>query len=135
MKEPDDLPEDLEALIQQTLDEMLAEAQAEPAVLKLPKAVVEVLATYEKEHSVRREDMFALALEAQKGREEQLSETVARLTEDPSSFQWPLGDPLLCLLLGFALKHAQRWNEKTVEKNATSPGKSAQWPTRSSLTT
>jgi hypothetical protein len=116
MKEPDELAEDTDEMVGDTLEEMLADAQVEPTVLKLPKEVVEVLATYEKEHSVRRKDMFALALEAQRGREKRMSAIVARLTEDPGSFRWPLEDPLLCLLVGFVHQHAIRWHEKTVRE-------------------
>ena len=37
--------------------------------------------------------------------------------EDPDSFVWPLEDPLLCVALGFMLKHACRCAEKVHEKH------------------
>ena len=60
MKEPDDPPHDIEEMMRETLGEMLAEARLNPAVLKFPNVVIEVLEAYEKEHTVRRKDIFCV---------------------------------------------------------------------------
>jgi hypothetical protein len=36
--------------------------------------------------------------------------------KDPDSFEWPIKNPLLCLLIGVMWKHAEHWTEKVIQE-------------------
>ena len=109
-------PDDLEHTILETFDEMHAEAQVTPIVLTFPLEVIESVVAYTKDRSVEPATLIPLAIKAQEHQLDQFSEAGERLMEDPDSFAWPLEDPLMCVALGFMLKHACRCAEKVHEK-------------------
>jgi hypothetical protein len=117
MRHTNEQPDDAEELFRETLDELDAEAQIVPPVLLLPRRVIEAIEAYEKAHSVDRQHMFWTACNAREEWTHQLAKLVAQLIEDPSSFEWPVHDPLLCVSIGYLRKAVYRWVEKMQEKH------------------
>jgi hypothetical protein len=120
----DDEPDDL---IQETMGEMISEAQSVPIGLEFPEEVIEAIEAYEKTHSIDRDDLIAEAFEAAKQRMDESSETFARMMEDPDLFEWPIGNPLLCVLIAFMRKTTQRWVEKMDKRRGVDKDEPADW--------
>jgi hypothetical protein len=116
MKEPDPT-DDLDQTILETFDEMHAEAQITPIFLTFPPEVVESVEAYTREHSLEPATIIPQAIKAMAHQLDEFSEAGERLMKDPDSFTWPLEDPLLCVALGFMLKHACRCADKVYEKH------------------
>jgi hypothetical protein len=115
--DPDDEPVETDDLIQETMREMISEAKIVPTGLEFPKEVIEAIEAYEKTHSIDRDHLIDEAFEAAKERMDESSETFARMMEDPDSFEWPVENPLLCVLIAFMRKTTQRWVEKMDKKH------------------
>jgi hypothetical protein len=49
------------------------------------------------------------------------------MMEDPDSFEWPVENPLLCVLIAFMRKTTQRWVEKMVKSNGDDKDEPADW--------
>ena len=113
---PHKQPDDADELFLETLNEMDAEAQIAPVVLLFPRKVIEAIEAYEKAHSITRQHMIWTACNAREDWTHQLAESVAHLIEDPASFEWPVQDPLLCVLIAYLQKAAHRWARKVHEK-------------------
>ena len=116
MKEPDPT-DDLDQTILETFDEMHAEAQITPIFLTFLPEVVESVEAYTREHSLEPATIIPQAIKAMEHQLDEFSEAGERLMKDPDSFTWPLEDPLLCVALGFMLKHAFRCADKVYEKH------------------
>jgi hypothetical protein len=113
---PDKQPDDAYELFLETLNEMDAEAQIVPVFLLFPRKVIEAIEAYEKAHSITRQHMIWTACNAREDWTHQLAESVAHLIEDPASFEWPVQDPLLCVLIAYMQKATHRWARKVQEK-------------------
>jgi hypothetical protein len=114
---PDKQPNDAEELFRETIEEMQAESQIVPTTLEFPEEVIEAIDAYERAHSVDREQMLWTLCHAREDWTRQLAESVAHLIEDPGSFEWPVDDPPLCVLIAYLRKAAYRWAEKVHEKH------------------
>ena len=79
--------------------------------------MVESVQAYTREHSLEPATIIPQAIKAMEHQLDEFSEAGERLMKDPDSFTWPLEDPLLCVALGFMLKHAFRCAEKVHEKH------------------
>jgi hypothetical protein len=67
---------------------------------------------YEKEHSIDRNKLIPVAIKSTKGRTEEVVEIGDQYFEDPDLFQWPVEDPLLCVLIAFLRAHASCLTKK-----------------------
>jgi hypothetical protein len=123
----DDEPVETDDLIQETMREMISEAQIVPTGLEFPKEVIEAIEAYEKTHSIDRDHLIDEAFEAAKERMDESSEKFARMMEDPDSFEWPVENPLLCVLIAFMRKTTQRWVEKMDKKHGVDKNEPADW--------
>ena len=129
MKEPDEseddfeetlrkiTPADLRRSMQETLQEMHIEAIiGVPTPMWFPAGVLEHIKAYETVHSLDRERLIPLAMEATKDRFEEVIDMMHRFREDPYSFQWPIQDPLLCVAISFMREVVHRWARKVTEE-------------------
>jgi hypothetical protein len=124
MSDDHDEPDDL---IQETMGEIISEAQVVPTGLEFPKEVIAAIEAYEKTHSIDRDELIDEAFEAAKERMDESSETFARMMEDPDLFEWPIQNPLLCVVLAFMRKTTQRWVEKMDKKRGVDKEEPADW--------
>jgi hypothetical protein len=95
---------------------MLAEAQITPAVFTVPAEVTESIEPYEKAHSVDRDKLLGLALQALDGRSDQFGEVYGQLIDDPETFTWPVEDPLLCVAIAFMQEYLPQVGTQGVRK-------------------
>jgi len=113
MKHPDEEPGDLEGqLARAMLREMQAEAQTKPTPLRFPIEVRKAVMAYVKDHSLNINHLIPIAVAAQYPRHAEFLEIAKRLHVDPSSFDWPIEDPLRCVALAFGQTLIERLYEK-----------------------
>jgi hypothetical protein len=113
---PHQQPDDADELFLETLNEMDAEARIAPVLLLFPTKVIEAIEVYEKAHSMTRQQMIWTVCNLREDWTHKLAELLAHLIEDPASFEWPVQDPLLCVLIAYLQKATQRWARKVHEK-------------------
>jgi hypothetical protein len=109
-------PEDFARIRQESMDEMHAEAKmgvGPPAYF--PPEVLERILAYEKEHSIPRNKLIMAAIKSTTERTEEVVEIMDRYFNDPDSFEWPVEDPLLCVLVAFMRAHAD-WLTKKINQ-------------------
>jgi hypothetical protein len=129
MKEPDEseddfeealpkiTPADLQRWMQETLQERHIEAIiGVPTPMWFPAEVLERIKAYETVHSLVRERLIPLAMEATKDRFEEVIDMMHRFREDPYSFQWPIQDPVLCVAISFMREVVHCWARKVNEE-------------------
>jgi hypothetical protein len=107
-------PEDVDRVRQEAINEMQAEARmgAGPPMY-LPPEVRQRIYAYAKEHSLHRDKLIMLAINSTKGRTEEVVENMDRYLKDPDSFEWPLEDPLLCVLIAY-MRMCASWMIKKI---------------------
>jgi hypothetical protein len=116
MKDPDQ-SEDFEQLLLESLDELHTEAQITSIDLEFPLEVIERLEIYVKEHSLDRAELLNLAIDAHVDPTGACwVEVVCRQIDAPDPFEWPLEDPLRCVIIAFMRKLAYRCASKVHEK-------------------
>ena len=111
-----ELPDDFEETVLEAFHEIESEEQITMMLAKLPDDVIDAIEEFEITHSVDRDRLLGLATIALAGRTDLLGEAWAQLIDTPESFTWPIGDPLLCVLIAFMREHAFRWAHKVCKK-------------------
>jgi hypothetical protein len=124
-------PEDFARIRQEALNETHAEAMMGVGTpMWFPPEVLERILAYEKEHSIDHNKMIPVAIKSTRGRTEEVVEIGDQYFEDPDSFQWPVQDPLLCVLIAFLRAHAS-WLTKKINQeygeNDEDEGEPADW--------
>jgi hypothetical protein len=119
MKEFDDPPHDIKEIFSETFDEMFTEAPDQLVYADYPLEVADRLDSYTKEHSLDSADLLNLALEAGYGEPviSRWGEKVILLLDDFGLFDWPLEDPLSCVLIGVMRQFACRCARKADKKH------------------
>jgi hypothetical protein len=118
---------DFQRSMRESIEEVFAEAQIVPLVVIFPDKVVAAIKAYEKEHGIDRERLFNVAMKAQRNDIDQLKQAMELFAEDPDSFEWPVENPLLCLLIGVIWKHAEHWKEKLIQEYGDEDDYQADW--------
>jgi hypothetical protein len=115
MKRPDP-PEEFTRILRESFSELQTEAQISPLDLKFPPEVTQTLEEFTQKHLLDPAKLIPLAMKAHSERLDLLGEDVNRLMQDPTSFDWPLEDPILCVTIAFMRKLTNRWTDKVHEK-------------------
>jgi hypothetical protein len=129
MKEPNDPPDDIEEIFRKAFDEMFTGASDKLVYAEYPVEVAARLDAYTEEHSLDSSDLLNLALEA--GYIEpaitRWGEKIIRLVDDFDLFDWPIEDPLSCVVIGIMRQLVGRCAKKVREKREVTEPDSADW--------
>jgi hypothetical protein len=115
MKTPNP-PEKFTQMLRESFSELQIEAQIAPLDLKFPSEVTQTIEAYAHDHFLNPSNLIPLAMKAHIDRMDTVGEEVNRLMRDPASFDWPLGDPILCVTIAFMRKLTHRWTDKVHER-------------------
>jgi hypothetical protein len=103
-------------MLRESFSELQTEAQIAPLDLKSPPVVTQTLEEFTQKHFLDPAKLIPLAMKAHSARLDLVGEDVNRLMQDPTSFDWPLEDPILCVTIAFMRKLTNRWTDKMHER-------------------
>ena len=103
-------------MLRESFSELQIEAQIAPLDLRFPPKVIESLEAFTQEHFLDPRKLIPLAMKTHIDRMDLVGEEVNRLMRDPSAFDWPLEDPILCVTIAFMRKLTDRWTDKVHEQ-------------------
>ena len=110
-------PEDLKRTLRETFLEMHATALlGEGTPLRFPDEVRERVEAYREEHAIVLDELIPRAVAAQVERVDEVVKAAHRLRKDPSSFEWPIEEPFLCVAIAFVRESMNWWINKVNEE-------------------